>query len=165
MMTVFVYFPASEPHWNRKATTQWAFCVLDVGGLRVGNFAHGVVKAQAQDLDEEVDGVAGQAALRPPPVAVFDGQIRIGGQLVVLRFAFEKLKAAPLQERNQRGRAGGADQVGGGSLRRTGRARPHTLFLSLFSLPKHPNRDIWQLTPRGWKETFGPKAPAPLASG
>jgi len=64
MMTVFVYFPASEPHWNRKATTQWAFCVLDVGGLRVGNFAHGVVKAQAQDLDEEVDGVAGLVTLR-----------------------------------------------------------------------------------------------------
>lgn len=24
-------------------------------------------------------------------------------------------------------------------------------------LPRHPHRDIWQLTPRGWKETFGPK--------
>lgn len=24
-------------------------------------------------------------------------------------------------------------------------------------LPSHPNRDIWQLTPRGWKETFAPK--------
>jgi hypothetical protein len=22
-------------------------------------------------------------------------------------------------------------------------------------LPSHPNKDIWQLTPRGWKETFG----------
>jgi transposase len=32
-------------------------------------------------------------------------------------------------------------------------------------LPHHPNKDIWQLTPRGWKETFGsqvpPSAPAP----
>jgi hypothetical protein len=31
-------------------------------------------------------------------------------------------------------------------------------------LPNHPNKDIWQLTPRGWKETFGsqvPLAPAP----
>jgi transposase len=32
-------------------------------------------------------------------------------------------------------------------------------------LPHHPNKDIWQLTPRGWKETFGsqvpPWAPAP----
>jgi hypothetical protein len=24
-------------------------------------------------------------------------------------------------------------------------------------LSRHPQRDIWQLTPRGWKETFGPK--------
>jgi hypothetical protein len=22
-------------------------------------------------------------------------------------------------------------------------------------LPSHPNKDIWQLTPRGWKQTFG----------
>jgi len=22
-------------------------------------------------------------------------------------------------------------------------------------LPSHPNKDIWQLTPRGWKETLG----------
>ena len=28
-------------------------------------------------------------------------------------------------------------------------------------LPSHPNKDIWQLTPRGWKETFGSE-PAPL---
>jgi transposase len=32
-------------------------------------------------------------------------------------------------------------------------------------LPSHPNKDIWQLTPRGWKETFGsqlpPSAPVP----
>jgi transposase len=32
-------------------------------------------------------------------------------------------------------------------------------------LPSHPNKDIWQLTPRGWKETIGsqvpPSAPAP----
>lgn len=24
-------------------------------------------------------------------------------------------------------------------------------------LPHHPMKDIWQLTPRGWQETFGPK--------
>jgi transposase len=29
-------------------------------------------------------------------------------------------------------------------------------------LPEHPNKDIWQLTPRGWQETFGPKAAAPI---
>ena len=28
-------------------------------------------------------------------------------------------------------------------------------------LPSHPNKDIWQLTPRGWKETFAPKSIPP----
>lgn len=32
-------------------------------------------------------------------------------------------------------------------------------------LPSHPNKDIWQLTPRGWKETFASKNPPPSASG
>ena len=32
-------------------------------------------------------------------------------------------------------------------------------------LPTHPNKNIWQLTPRGWKETFGPKNSPPSASG
>ena len=32
-------------------------------------------------------------------------------------------------------------------------------------LPSHPNKDIWQLTPRGWKETFASKSPPPSSSG
>jgi len=32
-------------------------------------------------------------------------------------------------------------------------------------LPSHPNKDIWQLTPGGWKETFAPKSSPPTASG
>ena len=32
-------------------------------------------------------------------------------------------------------------------------------------LPKHPNKDIWQLTPRGWKETFAAKTAPPVPSG
>ncbi len=28
-------------------------------------------------------------------------------------------------------------------------------------LPSHPNKDIWQLTPRGWKETFGSEPAQP----
>lgn len=32
-------------------------------------------------------------------------------------------------------------------------------------LPGHPNKEIWQLTPRGWKETFGSKRPPPRSSG
>ena len=32
-------------------------------------------------------------------------------------------------------------------------------------LPSHPNKDIWQLTPRGWKETFDPKRAQHAPSG
>jgi transposase len=32
-------------------------------------------------------------------------------------------------------------------------------------LPSHPNKDIWQLTPRGWKETFASKSSPPSPSG
>ena len=32
-------------------------------------------------------------------------------------------------------------------------------------LPSHLNKDIWQLTPRGWQETFAPKSPAASPSG
>jgi len=32
-------------------------------------------------------------------------------------------------------------------------------------LPSHPNKNIWQLTPRGWMETFAPKSPPPSPSG
>ena len=32
-------------------------------------------------------------------------------------------------------------------------------------LPSHLNKDIWHLTPRGWKETFAPKSPLPNPSG
>ena len=29
----------------------------------------------------------------------------------------------------------------------------------------HPNKDIWQLTPRGWQQTFAPKSSQPSPSG
>jgi len=32
-------------------------------------------------------------------------------------------------------------------------------------LPSHPNKDIWQLTPRGWKETFALKRSPPSPTG
>ena len=32
-------------------------------------------------------------------------------------------------------------------------------------LPSHLNKDIWQLTPRGWQETFAPKGPVASPSG
>ena len=42
-----------------------------------GDFAHGLMKGQAEDLDKEVAGVAGELPLRPAPAAVFDQQARI----------------------------------------------------------------------------------------
>ena len=32
-------------------------------------------------------------------------------------------------------------------------------------LPSHPNKDIWQLTPRGWQKTFAPKTPVATPTG
>ena len=52
-----------------------AFC----GELGSGDLAHGIVEGKAQDLDKEVDGVAGQIALWPAPVAVFEQQAWVGG--------------------------------------------------------------------------------------
>lgn len=43
---------------------------------------------------------------------------------------------------------------------------PYAYLLDILRrLPSHPNKDIWQLTPRGWKETFAPKSPTPSPSG
>jgi len=32
-------------------------------------------------------------------------------------------------------------------------------------LPSHSNKDIWQLTPRGWKQTFGSELTTPPPTG
>ena len=40
---------------------------------------HGRVEREALDFDEEVDGVAGQLALGPAPIAVFDKEAAVGG--------------------------------------------------------------------------------------
>ena len=43
---------------------------------------------------------------------------------------------------------------------------PYAYLLDILRrLPTHPNKDIWQLTPRGWKETFAPKSPPPIPTG
>ena len=56
------------------------FTMVRVWLLRSKDLAHGVVEGQAEDLDAEVDGVAGQIAFGPAPVAVFDDEAGIGGQ-------------------------------------------------------------------------------------
>jgi hypothetical protein len=40
---------------------------MPVARLRAGDRTHGVVEAQAEDLDMEVNGVAGQITLGPAP--------------------------------------------------------------------------------------------------
>jgi hypothetical protein len=42
-------------------------------------------EAQAEDLDVEVNRVAGQISLEPPPVKVFDDQTGIGRQRICSR--------------------------------------------------------------------------------
>ena len=71
--------------------------------LGVGKGAHGGVEGQAEDLDVEVNGVAGPVALGPTPVAVFDDQPGISGQDEVARLAGDELEAAVLESRGQGG--------------------------------------------------------------
>ncbi|HEY6182195.1 MAG TPA: hypothetical protein VIW67_08115 [Terriglobales bacterium] len=94
------------PDWRRNATTPGAVVAYIPPGLGPGDFAHGVVEVQAQDLNEEVDGVAGQLALGPSPVAVLDDQTRIGGQLVVAGFPFDELECRVFAGAEREGRGG-----------------------------------------------------------
>src|SRR5437879_4139800 len=77
--------------------------------LRAGDLPHGVVEGQAEHLDKEVDGVAGQVAWGPAPVAVFDEEAGISGHLKVIGCSLDQLEAAFLEQRQQRGDPGGAD--------------------------------------------------------
>ena len=53
---------------SRKVTTGAAGWRRRRVTLRFGDFAHGVVEGQAEDFDEEVDGVAGEILLGPAPI-------------------------------------------------------------------------------------------------
>lgn len=64
---------------------------------------------KAEDLDVEVDGVAGQIPFGPAPVAVFDDETGIGGQNKIARLAGDELESALLQRWRQWGQPGGAD--------------------------------------------------------
>ena len=48
--------------------------------LCADNLAHGIMEGQAEHLDVEVNGVAGEVALGPTPIAVLDDESGIGGQ-------------------------------------------------------------------------------------
>ena len=71
------------------------------------------MEGQAEHLDEEVNGVAGQVALRPAPVAVFDHEAVVSGQFEVAGGQLDELETAPLEQRNERGQPGGADLFAG----------------------------------------------------
>ncbi|MBE0541267.1 MAG: hypothetical protein IH623_07775 [Verrucomicrobia bacterium] len=43
-----------------------------------GGWVHGVVEGQAQDLDVEVNGVAGEVAFGPAPITVLDDDVPKG---------------------------------------------------------------------------------------
>jgi len=75
----------------------------------LGDLAHGVMEGEAEHAHKEVDGVAGQIALGPAPVALFDQEAFIAGQFEVVGGPFEQLEAALLEQRRQGGEAGRPD--------------------------------------------------------
>ena len=60
------------------------------------------MEAHPQDLDAEVDGVAGQMAFGPAPVAVFEEEARMGGQFKVVGVAFAQGQTTLLQQGDER---------------------------------------------------------------
>ena len=77
--------------------------------LDAGDLAHGIVEGQAENLDVEVNGVAGQVAFGPAPVAVFDDETGISWQNKIAGLLGNELKPALLEQRHQRCQSGGAD--------------------------------------------------------
>ena len=98
-------FAVRVPNWHRTTTTP----VVGFADLRSRDLAHGVVEGQAEDLGTEVDGVAGQIALGPAPIGVFDDQTGIGGQAKIASLAFDQLETTLLEQWGQRHYTGGAD--------------------------------------------------------
>jgi len=66
-------------------------------------------RLQAEDLDEEVDGVAGEIPFGPAPITVFDQETLVSGQLEVTCGQLDELEATPLEQRGQGCDSGGAD--------------------------------------------------------
>jgi len=77
--------------------------------LSSGDLAHGVVEGHAEDLEVEVNGVAGEVAFGPAPVTVFDDEARIGRQNKIACIPRKEFKSALLEQRNQRGQPCCAD--------------------------------------------------------
>jgi hypothetical protein len=67
------------------------------------------VEGPAENLDEKVDGVTSEVALRPAPVGFFDDQTGISGQKKIAGWVCDELESAFLEQRHQGCEAGGAD--------------------------------------------------------
>ena len=86
-------FAVRVPNWHRTATTP-AMGAVCFSGLGSSDLAHGVVEGQAEDLSSEVQGIAGQIALWPTPIGVFDDQTGIGPLRVATAAAASPCPAA-----------------------------------------------------------------------
>ena len=84
-----------------------------VGLLCAGDLAHGVMEGQAEHLDMEVNGVAGQIAFGPAPVTVFDDEAGVSGQNKIAGLVWDELESVFFKQRNQWGDPGGADLFAG----------------------------------------------------
>ncbi len=65
--------------------------------LGAGDLTQGVVEGQAEDVDMEVNGVAGEVAFGPAPVTVFDNESGIGGQGKIARLPGDEFQSALLE--------------------------------------------------------------------
>ena len=68
--------------------------------LLAGDLAHGIVERQAENLDEEVNGISSEVALGPAPITVFEQEALVRGQFEVLGGPFDELEAPPLEQRH-----------------------------------------------------------------
>ncbi len=81
----------------------------------------------------EVDGVAGEVAFGPSPVAILDDETGKGRQKVVAAPAFKQLKVSFLKQRQERSQSGGADLLASPACgRRSKRGVDHLPALSLW---------------------------------
>jgi len=81
-------------------------CVRLRAALRrygAGDLAHGIVEGQAEHLDMEVNGVAGQIAFRPTPIMSLMMRSGKAGKTKLPASRSTSFESALLEERNQRG--------------------------------------------------------------
>jgi len=76
--------------------------------LRGGDFARFVMKAGAEDLDEDVDGVSSLIAFWPAPVVFFDEKARMKCGFEVASVAFDEGETALAKQWKQGHEPGGA---------------------------------------------------------